>query len=53
MLPTNCARVAVRTALKVRGLFDPDSPDIDPEIAGLIANRIEDGAYHFRVVTEA
>lgn len=46
-------RVAVKAALRACGLYDPDSPEIEPEIRALIANRIEDGAHHFRVVTDA
>ena len=55
-----CARVVhvalgeninVRQALKKCGVFDPDSPEIEPSIRAMIENKIEDGAYHFNVVT--
>ena len=55
-----CARVLhvalgeninVREALGKCGVFDPDSPEIDPTIRAMIENKIEDGAYHFNVVT--
>lgn len=55
-----CARVLhvalgeninVREALRKCGIFDPDSPEIDPTIRSMIENKIEDGAFHFKVVT--
>ena len=55
-----CARVLhvslgeninVREALGKCGVFDPDSAEIDPSIRKMIENKIEDGAYHFNVVT--
>ena len=42
----------VRQALRACGLYDPDGPDIDPAIRRTIENSIEDGAFHFSVVTD-
>ena len=44
-------KINVRKALRKCGVFDPDSPEIDPSIRAMIENKIEDGAYHFNVVT--
>ena len=55
-----CARVLhvalgeninVREALRKCGVFDPDSPEIDPGIRAMIENKIDDGDFHFNVVT--
>lgn len=45
-------QVSAKTALHACGLFAPDSPEIDAGIKAMIVNSIEDGAHHFRVLTD-
>ena len=45
-------RTDVKSALRRCGLFEPDDAGIDPDIKAAIDNRMEDGASHFRVVSE-
>ena len=45
-------QVSAKKALRACGLFDPNSPDIEDGIKARIVNRIEDGAHHFRVLTD-
>ena len=45
-------QISVKKALRACGLFEPDSGEIDDDIKSMIVNEIEDGAHHFRVVTE-
>ena len=33
------------------GLYDPDSPEIEPDIKAMIENTVDDGAHHFQVFT--
>lgn len=44
-------RFAVNELLAAGGQYDPDSDQIEPYIRALIANRIEPGGHHLRVVT--
>ena len=41
------ARIDARKALRLCGLFDPDSSDIDPAVRDRIDNAGEAGAHHF------
>ena len=43
-------QISVKQALRACGLFEPDNPEIEPDIKAMIANEMEDGAHHFRVV---
>ena len=54
-----CARIVLdpidpatglKAALRRCGLLEPDDPDIAPDIKASIANTMDDGAHHFRVV---
>lgn len=45
--------VNVRKALRERGLIRPKSGLTDPKIRSMIEKTIEDGAYHFKVMTES
>ena len=46
-------RIRVKTALRACGLFEPSSAEIDRDVEALIANRMDDGAHHFRVFSDA
>lgn len=43
-------RVDARRALRTCGLYEPDSPEIDPDVRALIVNDMHAGSHHFRVV---
>ena len=43
--------INVREALRKCATFDPDSPEIDPSIRKMVENKIDEGAFHFNVVT--
>ena len=42
-------RISVKKALRVCGLFEPDTTEIEPDIKAMIDNGTEDGGSHFRV----
>jgi transcriptional regulator with XRE-family HTH domain len=43
--------INIREALNQCAAFDPDSPEIDSTIRAMIENKIEEGEFHFNVVT--
>lgn len=51
MLVSLGEKINIRQRLRFCGLFEPDDPEIDPEIQAMIENKIEPGEYHFNVVT--
>ena len=44
--------VNLRDSLRRCGLFDPNDPEIEPDIQAMIENKIEPGEHHFNVVTQ-